>query len=239
MPEAGEMSFLDHLEELRWRIVKMAIALVVGAIPCGFFWKRIFDVIMVYPLRFANPMPKLIVTTPMEAVMLSFKIAFGGGFVLAAPVIFYQAWKFVAPGLFPKEKRIVLPTVVASSVSFLCGIAFCYAVLPYLFRTLTSYAGTRLDPLFKIDDYFGFILQLTIAFGLVFELPVASFVCTRLGIITPKFLIKHIRIAIVLIFVVAGVLTPPDVFSQIVMALPLMVLYALSIGSSYLALRKR
>ncbi len=238
-PDVGEMSFLNHLEELRWRIVKMAVALVVAAIPCGMAWKRIFDVVMVYPLRFANPRPHLIFTSPVEAVMLSFKIALGGGFVLAAPVIFYQIWKFIAPGLFPNEKKIVLPTVIASSVAFLCGIVFCYSVLPYLFRILTSYAGSRLDPYFKIGDYFGFILKLTIAFGLVFELPVVAFVCTRLGIITPKFLIRHSRIAIVIIFIVAAILTPPDVFSQLIMALPLLLLYALSIGTSFLAVRKQ
>jgi sec-independent protein translocase protein TatC len=233
------MSFLDHLEELRWRIVKMATALVIASIPCWIEWKKIFDIVMVYPLRFANPRPHLIFTTPVEAVMLSFKIAFGGGFVLAAPVIFYQIWKFIAPGLFPNEKKIVLPTVLASTVAFLCGIGFCYAVLPYLFRTLTAYAGNLLDPYFKIGDYFGFILKLTLAFGLVFELPVISFVCTRLGLITPKFLIRHVRIAIVIIFIVAGLLTPPDVFSQLLMAMPLLVLYLLSIGTSYLAVRKQ
>ena len=231
------MSFLDHLEELRWRIVKMALALVVTAIPCGIFWKRIFDLVMVYPLRFANPRPHLIFTSPVEAVMLSFKIAFGAGFVLAAPVIFYQLWKFIAPALFPKEKKIILPTVIASSISFLCGLVFCYLLLPYLFRILTSYAGTRLDPYFKIGDYFGFILKLSLAFGLVFELPVISFVCTRLGLITPKFLIRNSRIAIVIIFVIAAVLTPPDVFSQLAMATPLLVLYGLSILVSFFASR--
>jgi len=238
-PDSSEMSFLNHLEELRWRIVKMALALVGAAIPCGFFWKRIFDVVMVYPLRFANPRPHLIFTTPIEAVMLSFKIALGSGCVLAAPVIFYQIWKFVAPGLFPNERKFVLPTVIASSVAFLCGIAFCYSILPHIFQILTSYAGSRLDPYFKIGDYFSFILKLSLAFGLVFELPVVAFVCTRLGIISPQFLIRHIRIAIVIIFIVAGIIAPPDLFSLLVMAFPLMLLYVLSIGTSWLAGRKR
>jgi sec-independent protein translocase protein TatC len=232
------MSFLDHLEELRWRIVKMALALVAAAIPCGIFWKRIFDVVMIYPLRFANPKPHLIFTSPIEAVMLSFKIALGAGAMIAAPVIFYQIWKFVAPGLFPNEKKIVLPTVIASTIAFICGICFCYLVLPYLFRILTAYAGNRLDPYFKIDDYFGFILKLSLAFGLVFELPVISFVCTRLGIISPRFLIRHSRIAIVVIFIIAAILTPPDVFSQLTMAAPLLILYGLSIVVSLMAGRK-
>ncbi len=238
-PDTGEMSFLNHLEELRWRIVKIALALVAAAIPCGYYWEKIYDVVMVYPLRYANPKTRLIFTTPGGSVMLSFKIALGAGCVVAAPVIFYQIWKFIAPGLFPNEKKIALPTVIASSVAFLCGVAFCYTLLPHLFRFLTSYAGSRIDPLFSVGEYFGFILKLSLAFGLIFQLPVVAFVCSRLGIITPQFLIRHIRIAIIIIFIIAGILAPPDIISLLFMALPLMLLYAISIVTSYFAMRKK
>jgi sec-independent protein translocase protein TatC len=232
------MSFFDHLEELRWRIVKIALALVVCSIPCGIFWKKIFDVVMVYPLRFANPKPHLIITSPVESVMVSVQIALGAGAVLAAPVIFYQLWKFIAPGLFPKEKRTILPAVVASSVAFVCGIAFCYLLLPFLLRVLTNYSGTLLDPYFKVNDYFGFLLKLSLAFGVIFELPVVSYVLARMGILSSGFLVRHARIAIVIIFVVAAILTPPDVFSQLALALPLLALYGLSIFVARIAGRK-
>jgi sec-independent protein translocase protein TatC len=234
----GEMSFLDHVEELRWRAVKSALSLVVCAVPCGIFWKKIFDLVMIYPLRFADPKPHLIFTGPVEAVMISLKIALGGGAVLAAPVIFYQLWRFVSPGLFPKERRMVLPAVIASTAAFLCGIVFCYTMLPYLLRVLTGYAGYRIDPYFRINDYFGFLLKLSLAFGIVFELPVASFVLARMGLLAPGFLTRHSRIAIVIIFVVAAVLTPPDVLSQLVLALPLLLLYGLSIVMARIAGRK-
>lgn len=233
------MSFLDHLEELRWRIVKIAGALAVCAVPCGIFWKKIFDVVMVYPLQFAKPRPHLIFTNPVESVMISIKIALGGGIVLAAPVVFYQLWRFVSPGLFPKEKRIVLPAVIASTIAFLCGIAFCYTMLPFLLRVLTGYAGQLLDPYFKVNDYFGFLLKLSLAFGAVFELPVVSFVLARMGLLTPDFLIRHSRIAVVIIFVIAAVLTPPDVFSMLILALPLLLLYGLSIAVARVAGRKK
>jgi sec-independent protein translocase protein TatC len=198
--ETGEMSFLGHLEELRWRIIKIALALAVGAIPCGVFWKKIFNLVMIYPLQFADPKPHLIITSPVESVMISIKIALGGGLILAAPAVFYQIWRFVSPGLFPKERRIVLPAVIASTIAFLSGIGFCYLLLPFLLRVLTGYAGTLLDPYFKIDDYFGFLFKLSLAFGFVFELPVASFVLVRMGLLTPAFLVRHSRVAVIIVF---------------------------------------
>jgi sec-independent protein translocase protein TatC len=235
----AEMSFLSHLEELRWRLVKIAIAILVCCLPCWIFWKQIFDLVMVYPLQFADPKPHLIFTNPVEAVLLSFKIAFGAGFVLAAPVLFYQVWKFIAPGLYPKEKKIVMPAVIVSTVAFLGGILFCYFLLPFLFKVLTGYAGSRLDPFFKIDEYFSFLLKLSISFGLVFELPVVSFILARIGVLKADFLVRHARIAIVIIFVLAAILTPPDIFSQLALAVPLLALYGISILVARFARRKQ
>jgi sec-independent protein translocase protein TatC len=236
---AAEMSFLDHLEELRWRIVKMALAVVLCSIPCGVLWKTIFNIVMMYPLQFANPKPHLIFTNPVESVMISLKIALGGGVTLAAPIVFYQIWMFISPGLFQKERRIVLPSVIASTVAFFSGVAFCYIMLPFLLRILTGYAGNLLDPYFKINDYFGFLLKLSLAFGIVFELPVVSFILVRMGLLHPNFLVRHSRIAIVIIFIIAAVLTPPDVFSQLALALPLLLLYGLSILVALVAGRKK
>jgi sec-independent protein translocase protein TatC len=236
--DAGEMSFLDHLEELRWRLVKMGIAVILTSIPCGIFWKRLFDIVMVYPLNLANPKPHLIFTTPVEAVIVSFKIAIGGGVVLATPVIFYQIWGFVAPGLYAKERKVVLPMVFLSSISFIAGILFCYFTLPLVLKFLTNYAAYRLDPFFKVNDYFGFLFSFSLAFGAVFELPVVSYILARMGIIDVSFLLKHWRITIVIIAVIAAVLSPPDAFSMMVVGVPLLLLYGISILVVRLAGRK-
>ncbi len=223
------MSFLEHLEELRWRIIKSVVAIAVLAIPCGIFWKTIFDLIMIYPLRLSNPQPKLIYTSPSETVMISLKITFAGGLILAAPVVFYQLWKFISPALYGNEKKIILPTAFASTFFFILGIAFSYSMFPFLMRFLTMFAPEKLDPMFKASEYFGFLLKISLSFGLVFELPVISFVLSRMGIIDASFLIKNLRYAVVLIFIIAAILTPPDIISQTVMAAPMLLLYALSI----------
>ena len=227
--EKSEMPFLEHLEELRWRIIKAAIAIVVFAIPAGIYWKQIFDFIMLYPLRLADPKPKLIYTNPSESFVISIKIAIAGGLIMAAPVVFFQLWKFVSPALYGNEKKVILPTVFASTFFFISGIVFSYLTFPYVMRFFTMFAGDRIDPMFKIGYYFGFLLKLSLAFGVVFELPVISFVLARLGLINASFLLKNIRYAVVVIFVIAAILTPPDVLSQVVMAVPLLVLYGLSI----------
>lgn len=233
------MSFLDHLEELRWRIIKGTVAVVIAAIPCAIYWKNIFDLIMIYPLRLSDPQPKLIYTSPSETVMISLKIACAGGLIIAAPVVFYQLWKFISPALYGSEKKVVLPTVFASTFFFITGIAFCYGMFPFLMRFLTMFAPEKLDPMFKASEYFGFLLKISLAFGFIFELPVISFVLSHMGIINASFLLKNSRYAVVLIFVVAAILTPPDVISQTIMALPMLLLYILSILVSFFVSRRK
>jgi sec-independent protein translocase protein TatC len=159
--------------------------------------------------------------------------------ILAAPAVFFQLWMFVSPGLFPKERKIVLPAVIASTAAFLSGIGFCYMLLPHLLRVLTGYAGSLMDPYFRINDYFSFLLKLSLAFGLVFELPVASFVLVRMGLLSSSFLVRHSRITIIIIFIVAALLTPPDIFSQLTLAIPLLLLYVLSIAVAMAAGRNK
>jgi sec-independent protein translocase protein TatC len=235
----GEMSFLDHIEELRWRFIKSALAVALCAIPCGIYWRRIFDLAMIYPLRMANPKPVLIYTAPAEAVVLSLKIAVAGGLICASPFVLYQIWAFIAPGLYKTEKRIVLPAVVGSTICFLMGISFCYVVLPFMVRFLATYGAGAGEPYFKASDYMSFIMKLVLAFGVVFELPVLSFVLTKMGVITPRFLVEKMRHAVVIIFVFAAILTPPDVVSQAFLAIPLCVLYGISILISFLVREKR
>ena len=234
-----EMSFLEHLEELRWRLLRCVIAIVVFAVPCGVFWKRIFDIVMVYPLRLADPKPVLIYTSPAEPIILSIKIAVAGGLILSSPFVFYQIWRFISPGLFKKEKVVILPVVIASSLFFILGILFSYMTIPLVIRFLLKFAEGKLDAFYKAQEYLGFLLKLAIAFGAVFELPVVSFVLTGIGIITPKFLIKNFRYAIVAIFIMAALLTPPDIISQLFLAAPLFVLYGVSILVSFFVIRRK
>ncbi|MBD3422090.1 MAG: twin-arginine translocase subunit TatC [Chitinivibrionales bacterium] len=237
--EQSEMSFWDHLEELRWRLIKSIIAVVVCAIPCGIFWRRIFDIVMVYPLSLSDPRPKLIFTAPAEAIILSLKIAVAGGIIIACPIIFYQLWKFIAPGLYKSEKVVVLPTVIVSSLSFLLGIGFSYLVLPYVLKFLAGYASGSLEPFFKANEYMGFIIKIVLAFGSVFELPVISFALTKLGVLTPKILLSKFKYALVIMFIMAALLTPPDIISQLFLAGPLITLYFISVLVSWIALNKQ
>ena len=229
------MSVVDHLEALRRALIRCICAVAVCAIPCGIYWRRIFDFAAVRPLTLGGPAAKLIYTAPAEAVTLSLKVALVGGVVAASPFLFWEAWRFVSPGLYKKEKAVVLPAALASTVFFLLGIAFCYHILPTVLKFLTGFAVGRIDPYFKIDEYLSFLTGMCLAFGAAFELPVAAFVLAKTGAIDRRFLIRHARYAVVAIFIAAAVLTPPDVLSQILLALPLLALYALGAAAAFLA----
>lgn len=233
------MNFLDHLEELRSRLIKSIFAIAICAIPCFIYWQKIFSVLMVYPLRFTNPRPHLIFTAPAEAVMLSMKIAVVGGIVVSMPFVFYQLWAFVSPGLLGKEKKMVLPIVISSSVSFFAGLTFAYFIIPFMIKVLASFGGGILEPYFKATEYISFLIKMGLACGIIFELPVVSWVLTKIGLITPKFLVSKVRHAIVVIFIVAAVLTPPDVLSQFFLAIPLLAIYGISILVSFFAQERR
>lgn len=232
------MNFLDHLEEFRGRLIKSIVAVILFAVPCAIYWKQIYNILMVIPLRNTNPKPHLIFTAPAEAVILSMKIALVGGIVIAIPFVFYQLWAFVSPGLYGKEKKIILPIVISSSLCFFAGIAFSYAImLPTLLRVLATFGGGILEPYFKASEYISFLIKLSLACGVIFELPVVSYVLTKMGVLTPKFLVTKIRHAIVIIFIVAALFTPPDVLSQLFLAVPLLVIYGISILVSYITQR--
>jgi len=229
------MNFLDHLEELRGRLIKSIVAIIVCSVPCFVFWKRIFQILMVAPLRLTNPKPHIIYTAPAEAIMLSMKIAVVGGIIVAVPFIFYQLWAFISPGLYGKEKKMVMPIVVSTSVSFFAGITFAYYMIPFMIRVLATFGGGLIEPYFKASEYIAFLIKLSLACGIIFELPVVSWVLTRMGLITPKFLLSKIRHAIVIIAVVAAVISPPDLASMLFMSVPLLFIYGISILSSLIA----
>lgn len=225
---------ISHLEDLRKTLIRCGLAVIICAIPCGYFWKEIFNLIVSHTLKLCEPFSvKIIYTAPVESVMLSIKIAIICGLVLASPIIFLQLWNFISPALYKKEKILILPSALASSVCFLSGVAFSYYTLPIVLQFLTGFASGTIEPFFRVDEYFGFLIKMSFAFGAAFQLPVVAFVLSKIGIIDYKFLLKNFRYAIILIFILAAVLTPPDILSQTLLAVPLLLLYILSIFISF------
>ncbi|MGQ9796302.1 twin-arginine translocase subunit TatC [Desulfosoma sp.] len=229
---ADKMPFTEHLEELRRRLIICLVAVGVGFVIAYFFKEKIFAWLM-HPLLQALPKDgyqKLIYTAPHEAFMTYLKVSFLGGVALAVPVILYQFWRFVAPGLYEHERRYLYPIIILSTIFFLGGAAFGYLVVfPYGFQFFTSFATEFIAPMISTKEFFSLATRLLIAFGLIFELPLVTFFFAKLGLVNASFLQKHRKYAILLIFIVAAILTPPDVFTQILMAIPLLILYEMSV----------
>jgi sec-independent protein translocase protein TatC len=236
----ARMPLTAHLEELRWRIVRALAAVAVGFVACYAFAEPIFAFV-IRPLAALRPDQPLIIGTGVtEAFFTKLKVSFIAGVFLASPVVFYQAWRFVAPGLYDSEKRLAVPFALAASFFFVAGAAFCYVVVfPVGFRFfLDEYGSINVAPQIRITEYLSFATRMLLAFGVTFELPVVTFFLARLGVVTHRHLIDYGRYAIVVIFIVAAVLTPgPDVASQLLMATPLLILYGLSILIALLAAR--
>ncbi|SFM61349.1 twin-arginine translocase subunit TatC [Thermodesulforhabdus norvegica] len=228
--------FLDHLEELRRRIIVCIAAVLVGTVISFGFKEKIFR-ILVRPLVEALPQSSghtLIYTAPHEAFVTYLKVAVLAGVGLASPVIIFEFWRFVAPGLYEHEKRYLFPIVAASVIFFLGGSLFGYfVVFPFGFKFFTSFATDFITPMISTKEFLSFAVRLLLVFGLVFELPLIVFFLARLGLITDRFLKRQRKYAILVIFIVAAVLTPPDVFTQLLMAGPLLVLYEISVWIAY------
>ena len=229
------MPFLAHLEELRWRVIKCLSAVIIAAIGVYVVQGRVLHFFLTVPLRGIEPQPQIIFTTPGEAFMAGLKLSGFCGLIIAAPFVIYQVWRFVAPGLFHTERKHTLSVIILSALSFLGGIVFALWAMPQALRFLVRFGAGSAAPFFTISSYLSFVVRLTLAFGLVFQLPAVSVVLTRAGVITHRTLLSHWRIAVVLVFVIAAVITPPDVVSQLLMALPLLVLFFLSILLSMFA----
>ncbi|HJQ82663.1 MAG TPA: twin-arginine translocase subunit TatC [Candidatus Binatia bacterium] len=231
------MPLTAHLEELRWRIVRALVAVGIAFAVCWWFAEALFT-FLIRPLAALRPDETIVIGTGVaEAFFTKLKVSFIAAIFVASPVIFFQSWRFVAPGLYQSEKRLALPFAAAASFFFVTGAAFCYAlVFPVGFRFfLEEYVSIGVAPQIRISEYLTFAARMLLAFGLTFELPVVTFFLARLGVVTHRSLIGMARYAIVAIFVVAAVLTPgPDVASQLLMAAPLFVLYALSILIAWL-----
>ena len=230
------MSFLDHLEELRWRILKSLAVVILFSIVAYLFSEHLLSFL-------TRPVPEdvqLIFTTPTGAFLVSIKVAIIFGILASLPVIFYQIWAFVIPGLLEKEIRLAVAVVASATLCFLLGFAFAYfIILPFGLRFLFSFQTSYLAPMPDISSYVGFAGRLFLAFGIVFELPLLSFLLSKMGLLTPAFLRSKRRYAIAVIFILAALLTPPDVITQILLAAPLILLYEVSIWISVAVTRKR
>jgi len=226
-----KLPFISHLEELRRRIVSCIVAIGVGFALSYSVTKEIFEV-LAKPLKQALPPgSSLIFTTPTEAFFVYLKTAFVSGIFLASPVILYQIWQFVSPGLYEKEKRYLIPFVLISTLLFIGGGAFGYlVVLPPAFKYLMGFASGSIQALPTMRDYFDFSSTFLLSFGVVFELPVFILLLAKTGIVSYRMLCRFQKYAVILSFLIGGILTPgPDVFSQSMMALPLLALYEISL----------
>jgi len=236
MPESDEidgkeMGFLDHLEEFRWRIIKSVIGIVIAAIIVAVFSDYIVTNILFAPAKSTNP-PLLIQNLkPYGQFTLYIEVILLGGLILSIPNIFYQFWKFIEPALMQNERKYVTLIVFFTTLCFLAGVFFVYYVL--LPTTLGFFAGFGTESIennIAADEYLSFVLSLLLVGGIVFELPVISFVLSKVGILKPSFMKKYRRHAIVVILILAGILTPsPDVASQLLLGIPLLFLYEISI----------
>jgi len=229
--EAAEMPFLDHLEELRRRIIWALVALAICAV-LGFFVVTELDVIGILERPFQKVMPgqNLLFTSPTTPVVVTFKLAFVVGFIMALPIIAFQAWSFFSPALYEREKRLVVPAIGVGFLLFLAGIAMAYFfVLPLGLKFLLGFQAESLEPIITIDEYLKFATRLILAFGVIFEMPVVLVFLGLLGIVTPEGLRKYRRHAIVTLAISAAVLTPADVGTMFMLFTPMILLYEMSI----------
>jgi sec-independent protein translocase protein TatC len=237
----GKMSFLEHLDELRKRLMWGIGALFAGFLIALFFIDTIFGFIM-RPLAATLPAGrKMIYTEPTEAFMLQLKVAALAGVVIAAPAVMWQLWLFIAPGLYRREKRLALPFIVSTSLLFVAGAAFNhYVVFPIAFTFLGSFTKDYMEFMPRITPVFSLYSQLLLAFGIIFQMPVLVFTLARLGLVTAGFLWKNTKYAILIIFVISAVITPTsDVVTQTLMAAPMLVLYVVSIGIAWMFGKKQ
>lgn len=231
--------FTVHLEELRKRLITCFIAVAIGFVLCYGFKEKIFEILMHPLIAVMQTGDTLIYTNLPEAFFTFLKVAFLAGLMLASPIVIYQFWMFVAPGLYDKEKRLLLPIIFLSTFFFIGGALFGYfIVFPFGFKFFLGFATETIRPLPSMKEYMSFSSKLLLAFGLVFEMPLVLTFLAKLGVVTVDFLKKNRKYAILLFFAGAAILTPPDVVTQVMMALPLMLLYEVSILGARLFGRK-
>jgi sec-independent protein translocase protein TatC len=233
--EGSRMPIIEHLRELRVRLIRAVIALTAGFIVAYFFSDQLFSALTL-PIREVSHDKLLLIGTGVgEAFFTKIKVSLVAGLFLASPAVFYEIWKFIAPGLYANERKMAFPFIVFATIFFIAGGYFCWAVVfkvGYAFF-LSEYSSIGVTPTIRISEYLAFSAKLMLAFAITFEMPIFAFFLTRLGLVDYRMMMKQIRYAILIIFVVAAALTPPDMVSQFLLAVPLLGLYALSVGVSY------
>jgi len=254
-----KMPFTDHLAELRKRIIFALVSLFFFFAIFFYFSEHLFEIIIMpikYKLLFQKTYPfvtlvpagskveTLIFLRPAEAFWMHIKVSIVAAFIFSLPVILYQVWQFISPGLFPNEKKYVGPFIIVASLLFVAGAAFCFmVVLPFALNFLLGYKMDKtliLEPKIAVGDYIDFCLKFILAFGLVFELPIVILFLTKMGIVSPGTLSKNRKYAVLISFILAAILTPtPDAFNQLLMAGPIMVLYEVGIIVSRIFSPKR
>ncbi len=247
MPE-GEMNFLDHIEEFRSRLLKILVGMIIPVGVAMFFYEELFA-FMLYPIRENGLVDELLAffnasefleqtgtpvilqaINPSDTFLSAIKISVTVGIFVSLPWIIYQIWMFVSPALTRSEKKHTFPVVFFATTFFLIGAAFAYLiVLPFALNFLANFGGTLVQNQWAISEYFDLILKFLLSFGIVFEMPLLAYILAKLDLITASFLRSYRRYAVVVIIVLAAILTPPDVVSQVLMAIPLLALYELSI----------
>jgi len=233
--EQSRMPLMEHLKELRIRLIRVIIALAIGCGVAYAFADHLFA-LLTWPIREVSHGHVLLIGTGVgEAFFTKIKVALVAGLFIASPAVLYEVWKFVAPGLYHAERRMAAPFVVSATIFFLLGGYFCWAVVfkvGYAFF-LSQYSSIGVTPTIRISEYLAFSAKLLLAFGITFEMPIFAYFLTRLGLIDHKLMWHHFRYAVLVIFIVAAALTPPDMISQFLLAIPLLGLYGASIGVSW------
>ena len=238
--QLAEGSLISHLVELRQRLVRVVIAVLILFVPCAIFQDRLFTLVATPLIEKMPQGTSMIATSPVAPVMVPLKLAFMAAVFLAMPYVLYQAWAFVAPGLYRNEKRFAIPLVVSSIVLFYAGIAFAYfIVFPLMFAFLTTTAPQGVQMMTDMANYLDFVLLLFFAFGIAFEIPVATVLLAATGMVRIETMTRNRGYVVLGIFVIAAFLTPPDAISQSFMAIPMYLLYEIGIVLSRVLLRER
>tara|TARA_B100001109_G_C18799745_1_gene444310 strand:- start:416 stop:1129 length:714 start_codon:yes stop_codon:yes gene_type:complete len=231
------MSLVDHLEELRWRILKSLGSILIMSIITFNFSNELVE-ILISPATSIKSDLNLQVLTIQGMFLLKWNLSIIGGIILSLPVITIQVWKFLSPGLYDKEKKILLPLILTAFLCFILGGIFAYTVvLPFSLDFFASMITADIQNNFSINYYFSFVLSLIIGAGIIFELPIVSFLFSSIGLINPTFLRNYRREAIAITVILSAIITPPDPISLIIMSIPMLILYEISIAVSWFAIK--
>lgn len=240
LPPPEKMSFLEHLDELRRRIIFIAVSLAVAFVACFFFSTQIFEFLM-GPMQLALPEGgELIATRVQEIFVLHLKMSFFVAIFLAAPAWLAQVWLFISPGLYKTERRFAVPFILFGTLFFIAGAAFShYLLFPTAVSYLTTFGSEQIQIRPTVSEVFSFYARVVLGTGLVFQIPTVVFVLARIGLVTPGFLWRNFKYAILVIFILAAIITPPDVVTQTLLAFPMVALYLLSVFIAWAVGRDR